>query len=316
MWIKRILGLTPRRMPPHVVAVDEGHLRYGRFTNGGGRMELQEYREVALPADFWLEGPLGGPARDAENLRDAVAELFDALSATPDRLSLLVPDSWLRLTFAELDELPASEAQQEEVLRWKLKTLVPFRVEDLRVEAVEVPPLPRQQEDRRLLIGFSLERLFAQLEDAVESRGARVGQILNHGLALGTIVESGTATEGMSALVYVRSDGFALSFYHDGHLVFHRDKVLREEGNPSNLIRRDLMLTRNFLEEAFGNADLRRIQLLASQAERGAWEELLEESFGHDVVVVRPEDLPLRGNAPLADWLDVAPMLGAALGEY
>jgi len=298
------------------VAADEGHLRYGRFANGGGRMELQEYREVALSSDFWMEGPMGGPARDAQRLDDAVTELLAPLSAPPDRLSLLVPDSWLRLTFAELDEVPSSDEQQEEVLRWKLKTLVPFRVEELRVEAVEVAPLPRQQEKHRLLIGFSVERLFAQLEDALEARGARVGQIINHGLALGTIVGTGAGVEGMTALVYVRVDGFALSFYHDGQLVFHRDKVLREEASPSNMIRRDLMLTRNFLEEAFGSAELQRIQLLASQAERPIWEALVEESLEQAVAVVRPEDLPLRGNAPLADWLDVAPMLGTALGEY
>jgi len=303
-------------MPPHVVAVDEGHLRYGRFGEAGRRMELLEYRETGLPNELWLEGPLGGPARDPQALGDAFTRLLEDLSPAPDRLSLVVPDDWLRLSFAEVDELPAPGAQRQEVVRWKLKTLVPFRVEDLRIEAVDIPPLPRQAEKHRLLIGFSLERLLTQLEDVLEGRGCRVGQVVNRGLALGTILGDGAPGGGMTALAYVRPDGFALSFYRDGELTFHRHKLLREEGNAANLIRRDLMLTRSFMEDAFGAAQLGALRLLAPQAERGSWEGLLEESFGHAVEVVRPDDLPLRGNAPLADWLELAPMLGAAMGEY
>jgi hypothetical protein len=316
LWIEHVFGLTPRRMPEHVVAVDESHLRYGRFVNGSGRRELLDYREIPLPGDFWLEGPMGGPARDEEALSASFDELLDALSLPPERVSLLVPDAWLRLSFAELEALPSGAAQRQEVVRWKLRTLVPFRVEDLRVKAIDIAPLPRQQEAHRLLIGFSLERLLAQLEGLLEQRGARVGQIVNHGLALGAVVDQGRATEGMAALAYVRADGFALSFYSDGELAFHRHKPLREEGSASDLIRRDLMLTRSFLEEAFGGTQLRSLRLLTSQAERPGWESLLVESFDHPVEAIRPEDLPLRGNAPLTDWLELAPMLGAALGVY
>ena len=49
-----------------------------------------------------------------------------------------------------------------------LKRLVPFRVDELRIGAQEVEPLPNQpaEEPERLLLGFAVDQLLTQVEDA------------------------------------------------------------------------------------------------------------------------------------------------------
>jgi len=90
---------------------------------------------------------------------------------------LVVPDAWLRVSFSEITDVPRQAEARDEVLRWKLRRLVPFRVDELRVNAAEVAPLPVQEEPRRLLLGFGVEQLLAQIEDAFAAHHVHIGRI-------------------------------------------------------------------------------------------------------------------------------------------
>ena len=93
------------------------------------------------------------------------------------------------------------------MLRWKLKRLVPFRVDELRIGAVEVTPLPGQEEPRRLLLGFAVEALLAALEAAFERVGIRLGRISSTSLALLAALVEPAAGDGLTALVLAEGRG-------------------------------------------------------------------------------------------------------------
>ena len=173
--IERFLGFGPRPLPPHVFFLSGRQLAYASFTGpGGDRRGLAAFRRVALPPDLFTPGPLAGPARDPAVLADALRELTQAFPEPVEEASLVVPDAWMRVTFTEGGDLPDNPRVRDEAVRFKLKRLVPFRVEELRVHALEV--------GNRLVIGFALDNLLSQVEEIFEEQGVRLGQIVNASL--------------------------------------------------------------------------------------------------------------------------------------
>lgn len=327
-WAGRLLGYAPVPAPPHVFGLDDRRLRYGQFVRDRQGFRLRGWREVALPADAFHSGLLGGPLRDTAAFQSLVGGLVRDIGGHRKGLkeaSLIIPDAWLRVTFSEITDVPRQGEARDEVLRWKLRRLVPFRVDELRVSAVEVEPLPVQQEPRRLLLGFGVEQLLAQLEEAFAAHGVRIGRVTNASLALLSAVEmpregASQTQGGFSAVVQVEAEGYTLIFARAGEPVLHRYKPFTgdmPEGAQTGFITRDLKLTRNFLDENFPGLPLGSVLLLAPPESEPLWMDRLQEGLGQRVVPIDGRHLPsLRSEDPVAPpWRDLAPMLGATRQE-
>lgn len=305
--------------PPHVFALDGERLRYGQFAQDRHGFRLRGYREAALPRDPFQHGPLGGPPRDPAGFRDLVAGLVKDTPGGVREASLVLPDAWLRVAFTESGELPKTADALDEVLRWKLRRLVPFRVDELRVGATEVSPIPGQEEPRRLLLGFAAELLLAQIEDAFTAAGVRIGQVTNASLSLLAAVAPASAGS-FAALVVVGAEGYTLIFARGGEPVLHRYKGFTgalSETARAGFVGRDLKLTRNFLDEHFPGSALGPVLLLAAPELEPSWLDRLEEGLGSPAAPLDGRHLPpLRAEeAAVPAWRDLAPMLGAARQE-
>lgn len=282
-------------------------------------MRIRAYRRAALPRDAFQHGPLGGPPRDSMAFKALVADFVKSLPAAVREASLVLPDAWLRVTFAESGELPKAAAALDEVLRWKLRRQVPFRIDDLRIGAAEVAPIPGQEEPRRLLIGFAVEALLAQIEDAFAAAGVRLGQVANASLSLLPALQE-TAASGFTASVLVEDEGYTLIFARAGEALLHRYKglanTLPEEAQPA-FIARDLRLTRNFLDENFPGSRFERVFLLAPPEAEPSWIDRLREGLSDSATPLDARFIPgLRTDEPgLPPWRELAPMIGAALRE-
>ena len=83
------------------------------------------------------------------------------------------------------------------------------------MSAAEVAPLPVQEEPRRLLLGFGVEQLLSQIEEAFAAHGVRIGRITNSSLALLSAVEL-PESNGFAAVVQVEPEGYTLIFARGG----------------------------------------------------------------------------------------------------
>jgi hypothetical protein len=317
-WIESLLGFAPVPVPPHVFALDAESLRYAQILRDRQGYRVRGYRTVPLPRDPFHSGILGGPLRDPGAFQELVGGLVRGIQGGVKVASLVIPDAWLRVAFAESGELPKTAEQRDEVLRWKLRRLVPFRVDELRVSAAEVAPLPRQEEPRRLLLGFGIEQLLAQIETAFAAYGVRLGWISNTSLSLLAALD-GQADEIM-ALTLVEEHGYTLVFARGGEPVLHRYKGFAggvPEVGRTGLIVRDLKLTRNFLDEQLPNIPLGRVLLLAPPEQEPLWVDVLGEGLGEATAPLDGRHLPpLRAeDTAVPAWRDLAPLLGAARRE-
>jgi hypothetical protein len=318
-WIERLAGLDPVPAPPHVFLLDGERLRYAQFPRDRHGFRIRAWREAPLGRDPFQHGPLGGPLRDPAAFQTLVAGLVQQIPGGVRDASLVVPDTWLRVTFAESGDLPKAADARDEVLRWKLRRLVPFRVDDLRINAAEVEPLPGQAEPRRLLLGFAIEALLAQVEEAFAASGVRLGHVSNTSLSLLSAVQ-GLDPARIAALVVVGDEGYTLIFARGGEPVLHRYKgfsgTLPEEAR-AGFVGRDLRLTRNFLDEHYPGSALGPALLVAPPEQEPAWIDRLEEGLGAPAAPLDGRHLPpLRAeDGTIPSWRDLAPMLGAARRE-
>jgi hypothetical protein len=302
-------------VPPHAFSVDGERLLYGRFASAEGHFDFQEFHEVSLAPDCFLPGPLGGPVRDAEVLRGRIETLLESITAPVGDASMVLPDSWLRLSFTQLEEAPRRAAAAEEVLRWKLKKQVPFRVEELRLRGAVAPPLPGHGEGKRMLLGYAMEQLVRQLEEAFAARGVRVGLVVNSSLALCQALGRMASDDERSGFVIVGKAGYSLAFTRGGELTFHRFRAigdLETSNGDATLITRDLRLTRDFLARETEEPPPDGFVIAAPPAIEEHWREWVAKAFEVEAAGLRPRHLPIRGDVPQPRLADIALLLGAA----
>jgi hypothetical protein len=253
--------------------------------------------------------------QEERSLRTALEGLLAKLEATPEEASLVVPDAWLRVVFTEAGDLPRAAGERDEVLRWKLKRLVPFKVQELRLRALEVEPLPNQAEPRRLLLAFAAESLLGHVEAAFSSCGIRLGRISNVGLSLLESAWLASGRDGAVAIVNVEPAAYTIVVAHAGRPVVYRHKTLPPGGTPAaqeEAVRRELRLTRTFVERHVGPASRAPVYLFATAETEARWRGWLAAEIGGGEVHAGGRVLGTNGRPDAADVTTLAPLMGAA----
>ncbi|MEM8960647.1 MAG: hypothetical protein AAGD38_04145 [Acidobacteriota bacterium] len=316
-WIERLLGLDPLPAPPHVFAIDSEAIRYGSVRRGQQGFIFEAYRVETLEPGLLTDGVTGATVGDRAALAATVKGFVGGLPGPFKEASLLLPDTWLRLLFAELEELPTKRQTRDDILRWKLERLVPYAVDDLRISAVSIAPLPDQAEPVRVLLGFAPESLVGPIESAFAEAGVTLGQITNVTLAALTGVTDQLAEGEVAALVLAAESGYTISMVRDGEPLLYRYKELAGEmavTQRAATVRRDLRLTASFARERLGSEPA-RVFVAAPHALEPEWLTWLDDELGVASEPLGNNHLNL-GRVP-ADlpWDEVAAMYGAAASE-
>jgi hypothetical protein len=205
-----------------------------------------------------------------------------------------------------------------EVLRFRLRKLVPFRVDELRLSAAPIEKLALQEEPERALVLLAAEGVCAALERAFAQRGVRLGQVTNASLARLDALAAGGRLPGLAALAAVEPEGFTLLFARDGAPVLWRQKSFTEglsDDDRARLLAAELRLTRTFLAERLSGGALSAALLAAPRTVEAFWRETLAAGLAHPVSLLDTAHLPLSGSTPLHPAPELAALVGAACRE-
>jgi hypothetical protein len=310
--------LAPAPVPPAVFVLDGTRLTYASFRREAGGFALREAQSAAIPPGTFADGALGGPLGNPEALAGAIETLVERLAAVPKRASLVLPDAWLRGLVAELGSLPEKPDLRQEVLRFRLKRLVPFRVEELRVEASPIESISAQEDPIRALIVFAAESVCGALERDFAAQGVRLGQITNGSLARLEALACAGRCETLTALASVERGGFTLVFARAGAPVLWRQKTFTDDlddGDRAALLGTELRLTRTFLAERLGGQAPGAVYLAAPRAVEAYWTDILADGLERPVLSLAATHLPLAGEIPEAAASDLAALVGGAARE-
>ncbi len=109
-----------------------------------------------------------------DELAAQARDLFARSGTRPGRVSLVLPDNLAKVSIVTLPERPPTAKQLREVLKFKLRRSVPFKLEDAVISSY---PLPGPGPEQHLLVAVMLRSVIDHYEAAFEAVGARPGLV-------------------------------------------------------------------------------------------------------------------------------------------
>jgi type IV pilus assembly protein PilM len=320
--LERAIGLRPE-CPRVALEFERKSISLVRLkTKRRRRPVLESYRvqtlnEPGVPATI-SDPDLIEQSRLAESLQ----KLFESCGVRPGKVALVLPDNLAKLSLLTLPERPPSRRQLEEVIRFKTRRGVPFRLADA---AMSYQLLPSEGKGLSILVAVIRRALIERYERALESIGARPGvvdlctpNLLN--LCRGKMVAS--REEGDVAFLNCAGTYFSLAIARRSRLVFFRCKTYSmgngDPGPINGLLARELGYSLSYYEEKLAGQGIRKLFVRSGEV---PFEELSGQLAGLDadhvelidpVASVESED---GGKVEPALAQRLAPALGAVLGR-
>ncbi len=213
-------------LPSVALEVTPGEVVLVRLKRRRGRRVL-ESAQIRPFAEVASEASIARPTLAApDELAGRVREVFEASGTRPGKVSLVLPDSLAKVTVLPLPERPTSRRQLGEMIRFKLRRAVPFRIEDA---AVSYQLLPGEGEQASVLVAVMLRSLVEQYERLLEGVGARPGLVSLSSVSLFNLcrerISLATADGGDVALLNCAAGYFALLIVRGERLLFYRCKT-------------------------------------------------------------------------------------------
>jgi len=110
----------------------------------------------------------------------ALNKALDDISARERQLTVVVPDAAVRVLILDFDTLPSKRQDILPILRFRLRKLVPFEVDDA---AVSYQIMSQQEEQTRALVTVMPAAVLAEYESTVRAAGYEPGAVLPSTLA-------------------------------------------------------------------------------------------------------------------------------------
>jgi type IV pilus assembly protein PilM len=220
-----LLNLRPA-YPPVAIEVDGGQLALVRVRPARrARPHLEAFRVQVAPEHTVGASIFRPNLGSLEEMRDQVRELFARSGTKPGRVSLILPDNLAKVSIVTLPERPSTRKQLDELLRFKLRRSVPFRLEEAVLSSTILPgPGP----EIGVLVAVMLRSVVEQFETAFEAAGARPGlvdlctpSVFN--LVRGDLLAA-TTSGSDAALLNCTRNYFTLVIAQAGRVVFFRCK--------------------------------------------------------------------------------------------
>lgn len=245
--------------------------------DGKGRLDCA-CRE--LSAEAVAVGPVGLRAVDRAPLLEALGAVHEAVGGSR-RASVVVPTGWVRTHLLDFAELPRRQPEVTEVVRWRLKKLLPVPPTELRLSIVPQAPVDGR---RRLLVTVALERAMAELEGVFAELGVVPGLVTPGVLALASVGDD--EEPGIRLHVQYEEGFLSLLLLDSGAPLLLRTKPLASRQAPWPTVSRELHLALTYIRDTLDVAARLEVKIAASTAEID--EELRSWWSGQDNVDVGP----------------------------
>lgn len=316
---ERLLGLRPT-YPPVALAFESRSASLVRLTRRRGRSVLEAQLVRPLDAEA-VPGSMfhgNGSSTGSESLAVQVRALFEGSGTRPGRVSLVLPDNLAKISLLTLPERPPNRRQLEEIVRFKMRRAVPFRLDEA-VVAWEL--LGGEGTETSVLVSVVRRALIEHYERAVEAVGARPGlvDLCTPNLINLCRAQIAAAGEGDVALVNCTSTYFSLVILRQSRLIFFRCKSYpdQEEAleNWEALLRREVAGSISYYQEKLAGTGIGTLFVRCATRPLEALESCLGGLGVPNVLSVDPlagvDPGPGRIESLVAQRL--APAVGAAL---
>ncbi|MDR3740607.1 MAG: hypothetical protein P4L40_16450 [Terracidiphilus sp.] len=212
----------------------------------GGRDAAPVYAFTPLPEGALVPGINESNLAAPEAVSKAIATALREVAPNAQSVTLLVPDSSVRVFVLDFDSLPAKPAEAIPVIKFRLRRLVPF---DAEHAGVSYQVLTETKDEWRVLIAVMPGALLDEYEAAVRAAGFEPGAVLPSGLAALETIENEEPTLiaclGPHTLTTAIANGQDLMLYRTVDLPAGEAARISE-------IQRDVAVAAAFFEDKVG----------------------------------------------------------------
>jgi len=236
-------------VPPDAFALTDAGTTFVRASRGPRPgVEILRHFDHA-PGSFAL-GTAGTPVFAAGAFGPIVEAARRAGSGGLRRAGVTFPDAWARTMTLDFDLLPAGRKERTEMVHWKIKKLLPGKVDELEVAFAEIP---KAGEGVRLLVSAAPRETLRSLETAFAAVGVRVGRLEPATLALfnGLDRRLGAAARGDYLFLHRSRGATSLLIARSGRPLFYRQKSTAHD--PVDDLQ-EIRLSLSYYAESFGEA--------------------------------------------------------------
>jgi type IV pilus assembly protein PilM len=165
----------PARPPAAVELTPDGVLAAAQPAAG-----QPVYAFAPLPQQALVPGIEQPNLRAPQAVADAIRSALDQVSPRTHSVTLVLPDTAVRVFVLDFDALPAKSAEAISVLRFRLRKMVPFDVEHA---SVSYQVLAQTKTECKVLTAVMPGNILAEYEAAVRAAGYEPGAVLPSSLA-------------------------------------------------------------------------------------------------------------------------------------
>jgi type IV pilus assembly protein PilM len=159
---------------------------------------------------------------DRAAVASAVRQALDEISVKETKITVVIPDAAVRVLLLDFDQLPSKAAEALPIIRFRLRKLVPFEVEDA---AVSYQTMPGKAGLVRVIVAVSPAAVLAEYESAVREAGYEPGVVLPSTLAALAAVSS----EEPSLVINRNGSSVTTAITRQNELLLHRTLELTEK---------------------------------------------------------------------------------------
>lgn len=189
---------TGGRPPAAVEIAPEGVLAAALPAPG----QAPTYAYQALPPAALLPGIGEANIRQSGAVVSAIRAALDAVTPRTHAVTLILPDTAIRVFVLDFDTLPQKAAEADPVLRFRLRKMVPFDVEHA---GLSYQVLVQGKEQLKVLAAVIPGPVLLEYEKAVAAAGYEAGAVLPSSLAALAGINS------MEAMLTANLSGLALT---------------------------------------------------------------------------------------------------------
>ncbi len=212
-------AVAPFVMPATVFEVQPGFVAGARLERGSGKIRRVAVRE--LEAGCVVPTAHRPNIVKQEPLDAAIRAVAGDLGGVAAPLGLLLPDSAVRISLLSFETLPSNPREQEGLIRWKLKDVLPFAPEEARL-SYEIYPAAGQGVEVAVLV--SRDQVVREYESAFEPLAGGVRLVLPASAMLLPLLPKGE--QGSDLLLHVYGASLVAALVYGGRLRLWRYQAL------------------------------------------------------------------------------------------
>ena len=225
------------------------------------------------------------------------------------RWSVALPDATSRSLILTLESRPASSAELEEVLTWKMERGFGGSLSELSISRERLPA-DMQGKDRYLVVATRAS-ILAEFESVLASLGWRAGLILPRHIGESRwLVRNGSS--GDSLLLSGSNNGFTAVIIRDKQPLVVRTVTCHEAECEDELYRLLLFYRDRRSTDGDGRTGLARLMVVGKELARVRTQEIVNETIGEHLRPLNPTDLGLMLPGRELDFDAIAAPAGLA----